>query len=159
MEVKITQDIIDCIKCHRSKFKMPMPELGEVWKVDRVVRYPVACNGEPVVEMSRGKYSMRLPASLVFTKDDLRRLLQENRQPTLYETVHKLKHKPTGLWYKPGKKNLSKTGKIYPNKNTALSYLHQNRSTTIIDNQGKPLRVTKEDFELVPFRLELVELN
>ena len=69
------------------------------------------------------------------------------------DIVYKLKYKPTGLWYKPGKKNLSKTGKIYPNKKTALSYLHQNRSMTITDGQGKPLRVAKEDFELIPFNL------
>lgn len=69
------------------------------------------------------------------------------------DIVYKLKHKPTGLWYKPGKKNLSKVGKIYPDKNTALSYFYENRSTIIIDDQGKTLRVTREDFELVPFKL------
>lgn len=67
--------------------------------------------------------------------------------------VYSLRHKRTGLYYKPGKKNLSKVGKIYPNKNTALSYFYENRSTIIIDDQGKTLRVTREDFELVPFKL------
>lgn len=69
------------------------------------------------------------------------------------DIAYKLKHKPTGLWYKPGKKNLSKVGKIYPDKNTALSYFHEDRATIIVDDQGKLIRVRKEDFELVPFRL------
>lgn len=35
--------------------------------------------------------------------------------------VYKVKHLPTGLWYKPGSTNLDPVGKIYNSKSTMLS--------------------------------------
>lgn len=35
--------------------------------------------------------------------------------------AYKVRHKESGLWYTPGKTNLSEKGKIYTNKNTVLS--------------------------------------
>ena len=164
MEIKITQDIIYYIKCHRPQFELPVPELGEVWKVDRVVKYPVACNGEPVVEVSRGKSWMRLPVHpIIFSENQIRELLQMLNKTAEKENkdkiVYKVRHKATGLYYRPGRyKNLSKEGKIYPNKNTIVSFM-AGYSHSIRDDQGRSLRVTAEDFELVPFRMELVELK
>ena len=164
MEIKITQDIIYYIKCHRPQFELPVPELGEVWKVDRVVKYPVACNGEPVVEVSRGKSWMRLPVHpIIFSENQIRELLQrlnksEDKKST-DKIVYKVRHKATGLYYGPSRhKNLSKKGKIYSNKNTIISYM-AGYSHSIRDDQGRSLQVTAEDFELVPFRMELVELK
>lgn len=67
---------------------------------------------------------------------------------------YKVRHKATGLYYKPGKRNLSKIGKIYPDKKTCLSYFPENRTTVIVDNGGRDLRVTRDDFEFVAFKLE-----
>ena len=70
------------------------------------------------------------------------------------QIAYKVRHIPTGLWYKPGKKNLSKVGKIYPNRNTFLAHLPENgRTCTIIDDRGNLISVSREDFELVPFVL------
>ncbi len=46
--------------------------------------------------------------------------------------LYRLKHKPTGLYYKPGNINLSTKGKIYTSNNNLLSYLgHYGTSLTI----------------------------
>ena len=36
---------------------------------------------------------------------------------------YRIKHIPTGLYYKPGKVNLSKTGKVYQTANNILTYV------------------------------------
>lgn len=38
-------------------------------------------------------------------------------------TPYKIKHKATGLYYKPGKPHLSKVGKVYGTGNNGLNYL------------------------------------
>ncbi len=35
---------------------------------------------------------------------------------------YRIKHKPSGLYYKPGEVNLSKSGKVYFTKNNVFSY-------------------------------------
>lgn len=165
MEIKITQDIIDYIKCHRPQFELPVPELGEVWKVDRIVKYPVACNGEPVVEVSRGKSWMRLPVHpIIFSENQIWELLQKlNKSEDKKSTdkiVYKVRHKATGLYYTPGchSKNLTKDGKIYKNKNCLLSYMGK-YGHWIKDAQGNVLHVKADDFELVPFKITLTEIK
>lgn len=69
------------------------------------------------------------------------------------QIVYRVRHIPSGLYYKPGKKNLSKAGKIYPNKNTFLAHLPEGRGAWIADDRGFEVPVIREDFELVPFRL------
>lgn len=78
MEIKITQNIKDYIKDHRSRFEFPMPRTGEIWKLERVVKYPSCNNGDPVIEMHRkGKKTwMRIPAHLVFSRDYTAELLK-----------------------------------------------------------------------------------
>lgn len=36
-------------------------------------------------------------------------------------TVYRVRHKASGLYYKPGKTNLDEKGKLYPSKATVLS--------------------------------------
>jgi hypothetical protein len=75
MDIKIEQNIIDYINQNRSKYELPTPRVGEVWEIERIVKYPTACNGEPVIEMKRKTAWMRIPASLVFSEEYIKCLL------------------------------------------------------------------------------------
>lgn len=45
---------------------------------------------------------------------------------------YKMKHKATGLYYKPGRPNLSKIGKVYGTGNNGLNYMGNNKFVNII---------------------------
>lgn len=54
---------------------------------------------------------------------------------------YRIKHKATGLYYKPGSPNLSKTGKLYGTGNNRLNYLNRRDYLEIISTKRS---VTKQ---------------
>lgn len=49
---------------------------------------------------------------------------------------YKMKHKATGLYYKPGRPNLSKIGKVYGTGNNGLNYMGNNKFVNIISTKA-----------------------
>ena len=60
--------------------------------------------------------------------------------------IHKVKHLPTGLYYKPGVNNLSEKGKIYNNNQDCLSG-HFGYITISMEKTAKLLKKHPEWFE------------
>lgn len=54
---------------------------------------------------------------------------------------YRIKHKATGLYYKPGSPNLSKIGKLYGTGNNGLNYLNRRDYLEIISTKRS---VTKQ---------------
>lgn len=48
---------------------------------------------------------------------------------------YKIKHKATGLYYKPGKPQLSRIGKVYATGNNALNAYKRDNAITITSNK------------------------
>ena len=99
------------------------------------------------------------------------------------QIVYKVRHKPTGLYYRPGPANLSEKGKVYFTKNTIISSLINKNTQAVYTTH---LRVSKDskfynkhkevldkcnwaddysifadgnDFELVAFDLDMNEIK
>lgn len=49
---------------------------------------------------------------------------------------YRIKHKATGLYYKPGRSNLSKIGKVYSTGNNGLNYIRNNKFVSIISTKA-----------------------
>lgn len=49
---------------------------------------------------------------------------------------YRIKHKATGLYYKPGRPNLSKIGKAYSTGNNGLNYIRNNKFVSIISTKA-----------------------
>lgn len=49
---------------------------------------------------------------------------------------YRIKHKATGLYYKPGRPNLSKIGKVYSTGNNVLNYIGNNKFVSIISTKA-----------------------
>lgn len=49
---------------------------------------------------------------------------------------YRIKHKATGLYYKPGRPNLSKIGKVYGTGNNRLNYIKNNKFVSIISTKA-----------------------
>lgn len=49
---------------------------------------------------------------------------------------YRIKHKATGLYYKPGRSNLSKIGKVYSTGNNVLNYIGNNKFVSIISTKA-----------------------
>lgn len=49
---------------------------------------------------------------------------------------YRIKHKATGLYYKPGRPNLSKIGKAYGTGNNGLNYMGNNKFVNIISTKA-----------------------
>lgn len=58
---------------------------------------------------------------------------------------YRIKHKATGLYYKPGKPNLSKVGKVYGTNNNVLNYYGWDYIFVI--STKRPLTRKLEDLE------------
>lgn len=60
---------------------------------------------------------------------------------------YRIKHKATGLYYKPGKPNLSKIGKVYITNNSILNYLKLDYIYIVSDNISLTRKLNKLDCE------------
>lgn len=56
--------------------------------------------------------------------------------------AYKVRHKDSGLYYKPGKTNLDEKGKLYPSKNTVLAQCQS--SGTVAVTIAKSSRIYKK---------------
>lgn len=68
---------------------------------------------------------------------------------------YKMKHKATGLYYKPGRPNLSKIGKVYGTGNNGLNYMGNNKFVNIISTKA-PL---SRRLESLGYKLRWVEFG
>lgn len=68
---------------------------------------------------------------------------------------YKMKHKATGLYYKPGRPNLSKIGKAYGTGNNGLNYMGNNKFVNIISTKA-PL---SRRLESLGYKLRWVEFG
>lgn len=99
------------------------------------------------------------------------------------QVVYKVRHKPTGLYYRPGSLNLSEKGKVYFTKNTIISSLISKNTRAVytthlrVSKNSKLYNKHKEvldkcnwaddysifadanDFELVAFDLDMNEIK
>lgn len=66
---------------------------------------------------------------------------------------YRIKHKATGLYYKPGRPNLSKIGKVYGTGNNVLNYIGNNKFVSIISTK-EPL---SRRLEFLGYKLRWVE--
>lgn len=88
---------------------------------------------------------------------------------------YRIKHKPTGLYYKPGSRNLTKKGKVYTTANSILTYDkgkvilcrlsekdfaewgHKYRQNIDIRYEAKawwkPILVPRDEFEMEPVNI------
>lgn len=89
---------------------------------------------------------------------------------------YRIKHKPTGLYYKPGDTNLSKKGKIYTSGGNVLSYYKDEKTIPVqlsqkqFDEFGKnydqrrgwhndpkvwwrPIQIPREEFVIEPVNI------
>lgn len=66
---------------------------------------------------------------------------------------YRIKHKATGLYYKPGRPNLSKIGKVYGTGNNVLNYIGNNKFVSIISTK-EPL---SRRLEFLGYKLRRVE--
>lgn len=57
---------------------------------------------------------------------------------------YRIKHKATGLYYKPSKPHLSKVGKVYGTSNNILNYMKNNEFIYIVSTK-RPLTRKLED--------------
>lgn len=60
---------------------------------------------------------------------------------------YRIKHIPTGLYYKPGEVNLSKTGKVYQTANNILTYVCRGCVTVSIRKGSKIHEATKDKIQ------------
>lgn len=65
----------------------------------------------------------------------------------------RIKHIPTGLYYKPGKLNLSKKGKVYMDGSSVLSYTSNDNIIVSIRKCSKIYEATKDKIQWEPARL------
>ena len=65
---------------------------------------------------------------------------------------YRIKHKPTGLYYKPGAPSLSKLGKVYTTRNNILTYTNGHNFVYIVV-KGRP-RIQEFDRLGYPISLE-----
>ena len=68
---------------------------------------------------------------------------------------YRIKHKATGLYYKPGRPNLSKIGKVYGTGNNGLNYMGNNKFVNIISTKA-PL---SRRLESLGYKLRWVEFG
>lgn len=52
-------------------------------------------------------------------------------------TAYKVRHKASGLYYKPGQTNLDKKGKLYPSKATVLSMCGEHTVTITVMKRSR----------------------
>lgn len=57
---------------------------------------------------------------------------------------YRIKHIPTGLYYKPGEVNLSKTGKVYQTANNILTYVCRGAVPVEVRKGSKIHEATKD---------------
>lgn len=65
---------------------------------------------------------------------------------------YRIKHIPTGLYYKPGETNLSKTGKAYQTANNILTYVCRGCVPVSILKGSKIHEATKDKIQWEPER-------
>lgn len=65
---------------------------------------------------------------------------------------YRVKHIPTGLYYKPGKLNLSKTGKVYMDGSSVLGSTGSNIIIVSIRKCSKIHEATKDKIQWEPSR-------
>lgn len=66
---------------------------------------------------------------------------------------YRIKHKATGLYYKPGRPNLSKIGKVYSTGNNRLNYIRNNKFVSIISTKA----LLSRRLEFLGYELRWVE--
>ena len=69
MKLRINKEALEYIEQHKEKFENSIPSLNDEWTLVRVVKYPTACGGEPVVELEKDKEWMRIPADIFRLSD------------------------------------------------------------------------------------------
>lgn len=67
---------------------------------------------------------------------------------------YRIKHIPTGLYYKPGERNLSKTGKVYQTANNILTYVCRGYVHVSVRNGSKIHEATKDKIQWEPQRFK-----
>lgn len=65
---------------------------------------------------------------------------------------YRIKHIPTGLYYKPGEVNLSKTGKVYQTANNILTYVCRGVVLVEVRKGSKIHEATKDKIQWEPSR-------
>lgn len=65
---------------------------------------------------------------------------------------YRLKHVPTGLYYKPGEVNLTKNGKVYQAEASALTYYSYNYLFVSVRNGSKIHKATEGLIDWQPQR-------
>lgn len=60
---------------------------------------------------------------------------------------YRIKHIPTGLYYKPGEVNLSKTGKVYQTANNILTYVSRDAVLVEVSKGSKIHEATKDKIQ------------
>lgn len=65
---------------------------------------------------------------------------------------YRIKHIPTGLYYKPGEVNLSKTGKVYQTANNILTYVCRGVVLVEVTKGSKIHEATKDKIQWEPSR-------
>lgn len=60
---------------------------------------------------------------------------------------YRIKHIPTGLYYKPGVSNLSKTGKVYQTANNILTYVCRGVVPVEVRKGSKIYEATKDKIQ------------
>lgn len=66
---------------------------------------------------------------------------------------YRIKHIPTGLYYKPGKLNLSKKGKVYQTGANILTYVCRGVVPVVVRKGSKIHEATKDRIQWEPARL------
>lgn len=67
---------------------------------------------------------------------------------------YRIKHIPTGLYYKPGEVNLSKTGKVYQTANNILTYVCRGSVPVAVNKGSKIYEATKDKIQWEPSRCQ-----
>lgn len=65
---------------------------------------------------------------------------------------YRIKHIPTGLYYKPGKVNLSKTGKVYQTVKNILTHVSRGVVFMEVRKDSKMYESTKDKIQWEPAR-------
>lgn len=63
---------------------------------------------------------------------------------------YRIKHIPTGLYYKPGEVNLSKTGKVYQTGGNILTYVYSGVVPVEVRKGSKIHEATKDKIQWKP---------